>query len=191
MQQNQCAPSSPLQLDSRYVGSALCPTPSLPLFSRQRPSALVPLPAPPAAVRTFLPLRPHNHLAVLARAGEGVHGQPKVRRPGHITHPVCRRKSGQAVSQLVGRLNRWCQLPGVAVPTQQPGSTQTQALRTACICCPLQRVDPAQPASMRRPACSSWHLQVEACLAPLQLPPSLPPSPESGPRPLNTHLCGR
>lgn len=40
---------------------------------------------------TLLPLGPDEHLAVLARAGKRVHGQPKVRGPRHIPHPVCAR----------------------------------------------------------------------------------------------------
>jgi hypothetical protein len=53
-------------------------------------------PARPASLLTFLPLCPDQHLAVLPRAGQSIHGQPKVGGPRHITHPVCRSGQGRS-----------------------------------------------------------------------------------------------
>jgi hypothetical protein len=47
-----------------------------------------------ACARTLLPLRPDEHLAVLPRTGQRVHGQPKVGGPGHVPHPVCNKQDG-------------------------------------------------------------------------------------------------
>ena len=89
--------------------SLACPPALLPCHPPRRPLVKpTEHEAGTSAVRlTLLPLRPHQHLAVLARARQRVHGQPKVGGPGHVPHPVCREGIGVCRGAATLQRNRW------------------------------------------------------------------------------------